>query len=190
MRVFFGIELPEGVKAAAGEIATGLRLRIERAAPRAAIRWVDPENLHITLWFIGEAREDRLADLTDATSAPYPIPAFRLELSGVGAFPPTGAPRVVWLGITAGVPQLQALYQELSRRLAPLGFEPERRPYSPHLTIARIKDIQRRDAVTLRQALGRSGGPLTNEVAGVTLFRSQLSPKGARYQALLRVPLS
>jgi 2'-5' RNA ligase len=190
MRVFFGIELPEDVKAAAGGIASGLRHRVERVAPRAAIRWVDPENLHITLWFIGEAGEERLATVTEATAARYAVAAFPLALSGLGAFPPTGSPRVIWLGIAAGVPQLQALYQDLSRRLAPLGFQSERRPYAPHLTIARIKDIQRRDAVSLRQSLASSDGVLSAEIAQVTLFRSQLSPKGARYEPLLRVPLS
>jgi 2'-5' RNA ligase len=190
MRVFFGIELPEDVKAATGEIAADLRSRVARATPRAAIRWVDPENLHVTLWFIGEVSEERLETLTQATGTPYATPAFRLELSGLATFPPTGSPRVLWVGITAGMPQLQALYAELSLRLSPLGFEPERRPYSPHLTIARIRDIRRRDAVSLRQALDAGHVPLIAEIAAVTLFRSHLSSKGARYQPLVRVPLS
>jgi 2'-5' RNA ligase len=190
MRIFFGIELPEDVQARAGELAERLRRRVERAAPRATIRWVDPENLHITLWFVGEVADDRLGPLTAATNGPYPIKAFRLELSGAGAFPPSGSPRVLWIGLTAGVEPLRALYAELGLRLVTLGLEPERREYSPHLTIARIKDMNRRDAGPLRAALDMPADRFGADVGAVTLFRSRLSPKGARYEALLRVPLS
>ena len=182
MRVFFGVELADEVKAWAGDLAARLRRRVEKAAPRAVIRWVDPENLHITLWFVGEVTDDRLEALTSATHAPYPVEVFRLELSGTGAFPPSGAPGVLWIGLTAGVDHLRSVYAELGRRLAPLGFEPERREYSPHLTIARIKDVQRRDAPAVRNALTMPTDAFATNVSAVTLFRSRLSP--------MRVPLS
>ena len=190
MRVFFGIELAEEVKSLAGALTERVRRRVERTAPRAVIRWVDPENLHITLWFIGEVKDERLKALITATQAPYAIGSFRLELSGTGAFPPSGSPRVLWIGLTAGVDPLRSIYAELGRRLAPLGFEPERREYSPHLTIARIKDIHRHDATSMREALETPTTRFGTDIGAVTLFRSQLSPKGAKYEALLRVPLS
>jgi len=190
MRVFFGVELAEDIKAGVGQLADRVRRRVEQAAPRAAIRWVDPENLHITLWFVGEVKDDRLEALTSATQAQYATEAFRLELSGTGAFPPSGSPRVLWIGLTAGVEHLRSIYAELGRRLAALGLEPERREYSPHLTIARIKDIERRDAASMRGALKMPTDLFATDVRAVTLFRSRLSPKGARYEALLRVPLS
>jgi 2'-5' RNA ligase len=96
----------------------------------------------------------------------------------------------LWIGLTAGVDHLRSLYAELARRLAPLGLEPERREYSPHLTIARIKDVQRRDALAVRNAVATPMDAFVTGVSAVTLFRSRLSPKGARYEALLRVPLS
>jgi 2'-5' RNA ligase len=190
MRVFFGVELADEVKAWAAEVSARLRRRVEKAPPRAVIRWVDPENLHVTLWFVGEVTDERFEALTAATHAPYPTDAFRLGLSGTGAFPPSGAPRVLWIGLTAGVDHLRSLYAELARRLAPLGLEPERREYSPHLTIARIKDVQRRDALAVRNAVATPTDVFVTGVSAVTLFRSRLSPKGARYEALLRVPLS
>ena len=190
MRVFFGVELADDVKAWAGDLSARLRRRVEKAAPRAVIRWVDPENLHVTLWFVGEVTDDRFEALGAATNATYRTEAFRLELSGTGAFPPSGAPRVLWIGLTAGVEHLRSIYAELGRRLAPLGLEPERREYSPHLTIARIKDVKRRDAVAVRNALTMPTDALATNVIAATLFRSRLSPKGARYEALMRVPLS
>jgi RNA 2',3'-cyclic 3'-phosphodiesterase len=190
MRVFFGVELPEDVKAAAGAVAGQLQQRVHTKARGASIRWVDPANLHITLWFIGEIDDAALAALTTATNIPFATPRFLLQFGGVGTFPSSSSPRVLWIGLRSGVEPLQSIYAELARRLAPWGYEPERRPYSPHLTIARIKEIRRGDVKAFRTAVDLSIEPFGCEVAAVTMFRSRLSPKGARYEPLLRVPLT
>jgi 2'-5' RNA ligase len=88
------------------------------------------------------------------------------------------------------VEPLVALYAELAQRLPALGFDPERRAYSPHLTIARVKEIRAADAAAVRRALSTVRFPAAEgEVQHLTLFRSRLSPKGSQYEALLRVPL-
>lgn len=191
MRVFIGVELADGVKRAAGDAAESLRERLGAAHVHLDARWVSPEHHHITLWFIGEVDPPTHEAIVGALRPPFAVPAFTLEIGGLGAFPPRGKPRVLWLGVRVGGESLAALYRELARRLEPLGFAPEMRPYSAHLTIARVKDVPRAAVERLHRALASSdpsAGACT--IAAVTLFRSRLSPRGAHYEPLLRVPLS
>jgi RNA 2',3'-cyclic 3'-phosphodiesterase len=190
MRLFLGIELSPELKGAAATVSSRAQASIEKTAPRAPIRWVNPENLHITTWFLGEVDDERAKRLRAALEAPFTTPRFALRLEGVGTFPPSGRPRVIWIGISKGVDSLISLHQELAQRLPPIQFEAERRAHSPHLTLARVKEIRAADAAALRRALGSLRLPAANgEVGHLTLFRSRLSPKGSQYEALLRVPL-
>ena len=190
MRLFVGIELDEAVRAAAATAALELRARLDTRAPGFTARWIDRANLHITLWFIGEFADERLVQISDALRRPFDVAPFSLALTGCSAFPPSGAPRVLWIGTTKGTEAMRELYGRIEDRLVPLGFAAERRPYTPHLTIARVKDPGRasgrviRDAIT---AVPASCGE--SAVNAVTLFRSRLSPRGAAYEPLLRVPL-
>jgi RNA 2',3'-cyclic 3'-phosphodiesterase len=189
MRLFLAIELSREVLAAAAAATARLEKDIGRAAPRATLRWIPAENLHITLWFFGEVREADFASLQAAMTGIH-VPPFELRIAGAGAFPPSGDPRVLWFGVPTGRDQLIAVYDQLRARLTALGFEPERRAYSPHLTVARVKDVRRADAGVLRGILARSGVDAGScQVGAVTLFRSRTSPHGAQYERLLRVPL-
>lgn len=184
MRLFIGVELSDHVKRRAAEIADALR---ETLGPRAHARWIPAENLHITLWFIGEVDDERGAAITNALNRPFGVAPFDLELRGAGAFPPSGPPRVFWIGAGRGGESMLALYSDLAARLKPLGFEPERRAYSAHLTIARVKDARSRDVRSVLKRIDADAGSC--RIAAVTLFRSRLSPKGASYEPLVRVPL-
>jgi 2'-5' RNA ligase len=188
VRLFVGIELDDRVREAAARISESLRRQLSE---RVDARWIAASNLHITLWFIGEIGDARSEELRQVLERPYEVPAFDLEIGGLGAFPPSGPPRVFWLGVAAGLASLRRIHSELAVRLGPLGFEPERRAYSAHVTIARVKSVSR--AITnraLRQML-----QTWSAVAGrcrtthVTVFQSRLSPKGANYEPLLRIPL-
>ena len=185
MRLFIGVELSDEVRTRASAIAAALR---DELGSRVDARWIAPGNLHITLWFIGEVPDDRAAAIVDALKMPFATPSFDLEIRDAGAFPPHGAPRVVWLGTGAGQDSMLALYNELATRLQPLGFEAERRPYAAHLTLARVKECKGRDARTVVRAMSADAGRC--RIGAVTLFRSRLSPKGATYEPLLRVPLT
>ena len=190
MRLFIGVELPDGVKKMAAEQLDDVMQRVRRAAPSASIRWVEPANLHITLWFIGEVDERRAAALRSAVEPAFVTPRFDLRLEGLGAFPPSGPPRVIWIGVAAGREPLVRLHGEIHDRLVPLGYEPEARAFSPHLTVARVKDIRRGDARAVRGVLAAHPVVLDGFThPAVTLFRSRTSPKGAQYERLLRVPL-
>jgi 2'-5' RNA ligase len=188
VRLFIGVELNDQVREAATQIADSLKRQL---GDRVHARWTAEANLHITLWFIGEVDDHRCEALLRALDHPFDDHAFDIEINGLGMFPSTGAPRVFWLGVHSGSEDLAQLHSTLAVRLAPLGFEAERRTYSPHLTIARVKEVSRAiPARALREMLRT-----TPAVAGrcrassVTVFRSRLSPKGATYDPLLRIPL-
>lgn len=184
MRLFIGVELSDDVKARAAAIADALHAQL---GARVHARWIPVENLHITLWFIGEVDDEHGEAITNALNPPFHLAPFDLELRGAGAFPPSGPPRVFWIGARRGGDSMLALYNEVAARLKPLGFEAERRSYSAHLTIARVKEARRRDVRSVLKQIDADAGSC--RVAAVTLFRSRLSPKGASYEARVRVPL-
>jgi 2'-5' RNA ligase len=189
-RLFVAIELDDSVRAAAFRAADALRRRIARVRRDLDARWVDAANLHITLWFIGHVDEERAVAISQVLEEPFSISPFDLHIAGFGVFPPTGAPRVFWLGVPDGADSVRTVYEEVSRRLQGLGYEPERRPYSPHLTVARVKDPGRGGHAELKRAVAETPADAgASRVGAVTLFRSRLSPKGATYEPLLRVPL-
>ena len=191
MRLFVGIELDEAMRAAADDAAGRLRGRLKREQLHVDARWIPPENLHVTIWFIGEVQDARAHEIQTSLEPAFHIAPFDLGVGGTGAFPPIGEPRVFWFGITAGLDSLQRVYAEVGERFRRLGIEPERRSYSPHLTIARVKDVRRGAAREIRDVLARTPADCgTCRVSAVTLFRSRTSPKGAAYEPLLRVPLS
>jgi 2'-5' RNA ligase len=131
MRLFTGIDLPEDA------IDVFERL-LARFRPAAALKWAPAYNMHITARFIGEWPEARLAELNDALSKVPPRPAVRINLRGLGWFPNPRRPRVFWTGVDAG-PELGQLALDINTVLVPLGLAPDQRPFSPHLTLARIK---------------------------------------------------
>jgi 2'-5' RNA ligase len=191
VRLFVGIELDDAVTAAAADAALELKSRLRALSPGFSARWIDRANLHITLWFIGEVVDERAAAMTGALRSPFDVAPFRLELGGCGAFPPAGAPRILWIGTTGGADPMRELHGRIESRLVPLGFEAERRLYTPHLTIARVKDPGRATGRAVREAIATVPGVCgESAVTAVTLFRSRLSPRGAVYEPLLRVPLT
>jgi RNA 2',3'-cyclic 3'-phosphodiesterase len=188
MRLFVGVELDEHVKDAAAAIGESLRRELGH---RIEARWIAAANLHITLWFLGEVNESRAESTLEALNHPFDGSAFDVEISGLGAFPPSGPPRVLWLGVRAGGDSLARVHAELTSRLESIGYEAERRAYSAHLTIARVKSVSRgvsaRDIRSMLQ--GRSDHAGRCRIGAVTIFRSHLSPKGATYEPVQRVRL-
>jgi 2'-5' RNA ligase len=187
VRLFVGVELDAEVRARAASVGADLRRGIDACRPRPDLRWVEPANLHVTLWFIGNVDDARGDAIRRALEQPFAGPAFDLPVSGCGAFPRSGPPRVVWIGTQAAA-EMSRLYGDVRDRLVPLGFEEEKRPYTAHVTIARVRQPGgKRDLRTLLEETPAACG--VSRVNGVTLFLSRLSPKGAAYEPLLRVPL-
>jgi 2'-5' RNA ligase len=192
MRLFVAAEPSEEVRAGADACVRRLRTRLERASAAAGIRWVPAGNLHLTVWVFGEVSDVRARAVLDALRPPLQTPAFDVHVSGFGAFPPSGPPRVLWMGVTRGVEALARVHDEVGARLQPWGFPPEGRAYSAHLTIARVKEPPHGAArAAIRQAIAHEPADAGScRITELTVFRSHTSPHGATYEALLRVPLS
>jgi 2'-5' RNA ligase len=146
--------------------------------------------MHLTVRLIGHVANDAVAPVLEALRPALAIPAFDLVLGECGVFPVTGPPRVLWMGLKEGTAPLQAMHEEFNRRLMQLGLEPEVRPFSAHLTLARMKDAPRGSGAITREAL-HSVPPTAARcrVTHATVFESKLSPNGPRYSALAQVPL-
>lgn len=186
MRLFAAIELPEGVRHLLQSAASELRARLGRSLDA---RWVEPEKLHLTVRFIGQVADEGAPALINRVRVPIAIAPFEVRLGGCGVFPKSGPPRVIWIGVVHGVESLARIHEELNARLAPFGFEPERRPFSAHLTLARLRNPSTR--ASLRRAVGAFTVPeIRCGVSHVTLFRSHLSPRGSRYEIVAAVPLA
>lgn len=192
MRLFVAADPSEEVKARAATCAARLRERLEHGRAADGIRWIPPTAMHLTVWFLGEVSEPRAGAVLDALAPSVARPAFDLHVSGFGAFPPSGPPRVLWMGVTGGLDDLARLHDEIGARLQPWGFPPEGRPYSAHLTIARVKaPLQGAARSALRHAVAHEPGDAGScRIDHLTVFRSRTSPSGAVYEPLLRVPLS
>ena len=188
MRLFVGVTLDAAMIAAAVDVARELQRRLgDELRPR----WVSAANMHLTVRFIGHVPDERAPAVLDAMRAVLPLPPFDVALGACGVFPLHGAARVLWIGLAAGLPPLRAMHEEINRRLAPLGYEPEPRDVTAHLPLARIKDAGRGASRSLREAV-REVEPRSARcrVAAATVFRSRLSPNGPTYEALFEIPCS
>jgi 2'-5' RNA ligase len=186
MRLFVAVELDEAVRAAAATTARELEVRL---GDGVRARWVPASNLHLTVRFIGHVAEERVPVVLQTLSSPLTIAPFDIELSGCGRFPPRGAPRVLWIGLTRGVSNLASLHAEFNRRLGPLGYEPEARAFSVHLTLARIREARVNAKDVDRMLATVQTGAMKQRIASVTIFESRLSPSGPRYLSLRELPL-
>ena len=171
------------------ELRNRLAVEIDGLRDHAAgVAWVAAENLHVTVKFLGGVDESRLAEIGAALGRAVRVPAFEVGVRGLGAFPSAARARVLWAG-APGSPPFTALAEEVDRALVAMGFAPEGRGFTPHVTLGRVREPRRNDAlaVALEAAAARDFGAL--RVERVSLMRSDLSPRGARYTELAAVPL-
>jgi 2'-5' RNA ligase len=193
MRLFVAIDLPEQTKRA----IAGERKRIAAALVRGrdSLKLVKPEQLHLTLLFLGEVQEARVQPVIEAMNTAVNLPVFDIAFGGAGVFPPRGAPRVLWIGVTEGAAALTSLQREIAERIRALGLAFDDRPFQPHLTVGRWRESRSDRAA--RGRLRREGSPLSGSgtVEGVrvtraTLYQSRLSSSGPAYTALAHATLT
>jgi 2'-5' RNA ligase len=184
MRCFVAVELSDEIRRQLGA------LQRRHAALDRAVRWTPPEQIHLTLKFLGDVPDSLLpqvcAAMESAAESQSPV---EFEVKGAGCFPPGGAPRVFWAGVEEPSGALARLRDACEAAFVPLGYPRENRAFSPHLTLARVKDFRAgrsiRDAAA-REAGFRAGRQRAGEII---LFESVLAPAGATYRPLARAPL-
>lgn len=183
MRAFLALELPDALREELRLVSAALRPKLEAA------RFVRAENIHLTLRFLGETNvgvANRL--LVRLRRELGEVGRFELRVRGVGAFPSERKARVLWAGIVDASERLDALASRVEALSVEAGFEPESRPFSPHLTLARFKSPARHLQETIAPWKDRDFGALP--VAALTCFESRLSPKGASYRVVERLDLA
>jgi 2'-5' RNA ligase len=184
VRAFLAIPLPQQLKDAVKTLQRNLQAQIPDA------RWVRPENLHLTLHFFGDVEQETLEKIkvsvlsVKGCKRPFPV-----EVKGLGAFPNRHRPRILWLDLEPKN-QLRKLYENYREQLQHVGLDTGSRPYSPHLTIGRLR--QRKSCLTDLIALTASiGGKRVGQfsVDRLILFESRLRADGAEHIPLLTVNL-
>ena len=181
MRLFAGLDLP-------AEVVRNLERLLDELRPAAKIAWSPPANLHITTKFIGEWPENRLPELMTALESLPSRPAIAVAIRRLGFFPNPHSPRVFWCGVEA--PGLETLAVDTDRVASTLGIETEKRAFSPHLTLARIKEPvpfqPLREKIAALPSLDFGGFAVNS----FFLYLSKLSPKGSVYTKLREFPLT
>jgi len=184
MRTFIAIEIPDDVKKLMAEVQNKLKGSGVNAG------WTRPEGIHLTLKFLGEVPESKIADVVTVLSgAVKGTGGFRLEIAGAGAFPNPKNARVVWIGMSGDTDMLTRLQVTVEEAMGRLGFEHEKRAFTPHLTLGRIKYIPRRDAWLKTLEEIKDIKLSVFDVHAVSLMKSDLRPSGAVYTEINRMEL-
>ena len=188
VRCFIAVELPEEVRDEIAQLQAQLK-----SGNQPGVKWVDPYGIHLTLKFLGSIAQDRINEITKAmVEAAHGIAPFQLKVEVLGVFPNLRRVQVVWVGIGGEVEKLAQLQQGIESALAKLGFAPERRRFTPHLTLARLRD---RASLEERQRIGQLIAETKFEsihnfpVDAISLMRSQLTREGAIYSQIESVEL-
>jgi 2'-5' RNA ligase len=179
IRSFVAVEVPDAARAQVCEL-------LSRLGPVPGVRWVKPDAMHLTLAFLGEVTQNFIRSAEQAL-APVAASAqcFDARLSGLGAFPSAHRARVFWVGMDQGRDELCRLQASIVQALVPVGFVPESRKFSPHLTLGRLKV-----PADVSSPAGVRFTGTAFAVDRVILFRSELRPEGPRYTRLAEFALA
>lgn len=185
VRAFIAIEIPVSIKKGLTEIQDKLK------RTGADVAWTRPEGIHLTLKFLGDVEEKQLESVKWAVEeAAKGFSRFGTEISGIGTFPNPKYPRVIWIGVKDNNEGgLTALQNSIEKEIEKLGFKAEKRGFTPHLTLGRVRSQKNRDSLikALEEFDKIELGALN--VEGISLIKSDLSPKGAVYTELFKVSL-
>jgi 2'-5' RNA ligase len=174
-RLFIGLALPREMQETLLALDPHLR----------GLRWLPAGQLHLTMSFLGEVVAERIADLKEKLGAVH-VPAFFLPVQGLGSFSSRGKPSVVWAGVGRGHPHLFALHKHLQDAVLKAGLEPDLRPFHPHITVGRARDLSKQALQPfLRRHAETEFGMF--KVSGFTLYSSALAPEGPTHTPELDV---
>lgn len=183
MRTFIAIDLSSETK----EKLTHLQTELKKS--NADVKWVDPENIHLTLKFLGEISEQQAGRIKEALDKiTYGLKPFEITLSGIGAFPKLDYPRVVWVGIEKGKNETEEIAKRIEDELEKLEFQKEERGFTAHLTIGRVRSAKNKEQLkTAIQSLNselQTPNSKPQFISHIILYQSTLTPKGPIYTPL------
>jgi 2'-5' RNA ligase len=184
IRSFLAIELPKPILRKIEEVQGDLRLT------HADVRWVSPEKIHLTLKFFGNIEESRIDSIFKSIEEPVQNTLrFSVKVQGIGAFPHLKNPRVIWMGLVNGREVLTSLQKQIETQLEKIGFQPEDRPFQPHLTLGRMKSSRGKEELVGRMEKHKEEEFGDFQVGRLVLFKSDLRPTGPIYTPLRELKL-
>lgn len=185
IRTFVAVEFSEQLQSEIDVVAQQLKQEL------GSLKWVSKTNYHLTLKFLGDVESRRIAELTEGLSrAVQGMEEFSLKLAGVGGFPTSLAPRVIWLGVDEGKASLIRLQKMVDTELQAQGFAPEKQPYSPHLTLARAREESDLKAIGERLVKMQMPSTSADQIRSIRMMKSDLRPSGPVYTCLKEIPFS
>ena len=179
LRTFIAIEISDHVRRELAKIQDVLR------AANADVKWTAPENLHITIKFLGDTPPEKLAEINavlDQTARAFR--SFDLEIGELGAFPSTHAPRIIWAGVTRQADQVAAIAAMIEAGLAPLGFPKEERAFTAHITLGRARSPHGKPRLSRLLTETMLPPALTQKAGRLAFFQSQLTSSGPVYSVI------
>ncbi len=183
VRTFVAVLLPDVVKQCIAEFQEDL-IRL-----RADVKWVKPVNVHITLKFLGDVDVQKIDEIfARVGEAVQPFVRFTIGIAGTGTFPNDRRPNVLWIAVWEGAEILIRMAERIDSALSPMGFQKDRRPFSPHLTIGRVRSTKRiEDTIAFMRKSEWNAGSF--EAEAVAVMKSDLRPAGALYTPLATIKL-
>ena len=185
MRAFIGISLPDEARRS----LAALQQELEQS--RADVKWVEPEQLHVTLKFLDEisdAQQSQIAQFLSRLAQQQPT--FSIDLKAIGAFPSLNNPRILWVGVGEGTSQVIRLAGAIEEEARACSLRQEERPYSAHVTIGRVRSARHLQELIQQLSAVSWQPPTPWQVASLTFYHSVLSSAGPAYAVLAEVPLA
>ncbi|HOD11525.1 MAG TPA: RNA 2',3'-cyclic phosphodiesterase [Candidatus Omnitrophota bacterium] len=185
MRVFVGIDLDKNIKDAINELRQDLRSCNED------VRWVEPQNAHLTLKFIGDVKSDKIDDLSRTlVDTLKDVKAFTIKIDHFGCFPNEKRAQILWLGVSTGAKKAGHIAEMLEQRLEPFCSDKNKKVFLPHITIAKARNVKDLNRVIALIKERKHILSFQQNVSSIILFKSVISPSGAIYKKMINVYIS
>lgn len=179
MRAFIAIELSDQIKDTLAQIQSYLK------DSDADVKWVEKENIHLTLKFLGEINEKKLQQIKTVVDKIGKLSKpFEITLKDIGVFPKIGSPKVIWAGLDKGAKESIDIAKHMDEELSKMGFEKESRPYAAHLTIGRVRSPKNKEALKEKILNFQLSAVNFQLISSIALFQSTLTPNGPIYTKL------